>query len=86
MVLRSSASSRNECQESSWGVKGCRRVRLENLPPSVNRLSRENVGTSTSHNAMGVHGLLTGIALTFHLYLVPVSVVISTERLEGKLS
>jgi hypothetical protein len=33
--------------------KGGRRVRLTNLPPFVSRLSRENVGASTSHNRMG---------------------------------
>jgi hypothetical protein len=55
-----SASNRNEYQESSWGVKSGRRVRLTNLPPSVNRLSRANVGSSTSHNPMGLHGLLQG--------------------------
>jgi hypothetical protein len=33
-------------------------VRLTTLPPSVSRLSRENVGASTSHNSMGLHGLL----------------------------
>jgi hypothetical protein len=31
-------------------VKGVRRVRLTTLPPSVSRLSSENVGASTSHN------------------------------------
>jgi hypothetical protein len=38
-------------------VKGGRRVRLTNLPPSVSRMSRENVGASTSHNPKGLHGL-----------------------------
>jgi hypothetical protein len=42
------------------GVNGSRRVRLTTLPPSVSRLSRENVGASTSHNPMGLHGLLQG--------------------------
>jgi hypothetical protein len=36
------------------GVKGGRQVRLTILPPSVSRLSRENVGASTSHNPMGL--------------------------------
>jgi hypothetical protein len=33
---------------------------LTALPPSMSRLSRENVGASTSHNPMGLHGLLQG--------------------------
>jgi hypothetical protein len=37
-----------------------RRVWLTTSPPSVSQLSRENVGTSTSHNPMGLHGLLQG--------------------------
>jgi hypothetical protein len=40
------------------GVKGGRRIRLATLPPSVSRLSRENVGASTSHSPMDLHGLL----------------------------
>jgi hypothetical protein len=50
----------NEYQESPWVIKGGRRVRLTTLPPSVSRWSRENVGASTSHNPMGLHGLLQG--------------------------
>jgi hypothetical protein len=42
------------------GVKGGRRVRLTTLPSPVSRLSRENVGASTSHNPMGLHDLLQG--------------------------
>jgi hypothetical protein len=40
------------------GVKGDWRVRLTNLLPSMSRLSRENMGASTSHNPMCLHGLL----------------------------
>jgi hypothetical protein len=39
------------------GVKGGRFISLT-LPPSVRELSRENEGASTSHNPMGLHGLL----------------------------
>jgi hypothetical protein len=53
-----SASNRNKYQESSWRINGGRRVRLATLTPSVGRLSRENLGTSMSHNPMGLHGLL----------------------------
>jgi hypothetical protein len=52
-------SNRNEYQESSWGVKSDRSVRLTTSPPSVSRLSRQNVGASTSHKPVGFHGLLT---------------------------
>jgi hypothetical protein len=38
-------------------------MRLTTSPPSVSRLSRQNVGASTSHDPMGLHGLLTGTAL-----------------------
>jgi hypothetical protein len=45
-------------------------VRPTNSPPSVNRLSAENVGISRSHNPMGLHGLLEGeLYLTYSLLL-----------------
>jgi hypothetical protein len=42
------------------GVKGGQGVGLTNLPPSVSRVSRQNIGASTSHNPMGLHVLLQG--------------------------
>jgi hypothetical protein len=51
--------NRNEYQGPSCRVKGGRRVWLT-LPPSVSRLSTQNVGASTSYNPMGLHGLLQG--------------------------
>jgi hypothetical protein len=41
------------------GVKGGRLVGLMISPPSVSHCL-ENVGASTSHNPMGLHGLLQG--------------------------
>jgi hypothetical protein len=54
-----SASNRNEHQESSWGVKGGRRVRLTTYR-HLWADCLENVGASTPHNPMGLHGLLQG--------------------------
>jgi hypothetical protein len=55
-----SAFIRNEYQKSSWWVKSGRCVSLTALPPSVSRLSKENVRASTCH------GLLQGyLYLTF---------------------
>jgi hypothetical protein len=39
------------------GDKGRPARKTDNLPPSVSRMSRENMGASTSHNPMGLHGL-----------------------------
>jgi hypothetical protein len=57
-----SASNKNEYQESSWGVKGGRCVRLKTLPPSGSRMFRY-VGATTLHNPTGLHGLLQGYYL-----------------------
>jgi hypothetical protein len=41
---------------STWNLPGGKRPTT--LPPSVSRLTRENVGASMSQNPMGLHGLL----------------------------
>jgi hypothetical protein len=49
------------------GGKGWPTRKADNLTPSVSRLSIENVGASTSHNPMGLHGRLQGW-LSLYLY------------------
>jgi hypothetical protein len=64
-----SACNRNEYQESSWGVKDGRCIRLKTLAPSVSRFSRYNVGASVFHSHADFHGLLQGYL--YFLYLKP---------------
>jgi hypothetical protein len=71
MALGSTQPNRNEYQESSGGLKDGRRVRLTTSLPSVSRLSRENVGASTSYNPMGLHGLLQRELYLFFTWSMP---------------
>jgi hypothetical protein len=79
-----SASKRNEYQESSWGVKGGQRIGMTTSPPSVRRLSKQNVGASTSHNPMGLHGLLQGYLFTLFIVGKENAGYVITRGLSGK--
>jgi hypothetical protein len=63
------------------GVKDGQRVRLRTLPQSVCRLSRQNVGASTSHNHVGLCGLLQRELYFFYLTMLSVSQTIQCRHI-----
>jgi hypothetical protein len=63
-----SASNRNEYQESSWGVKGGRRVRLTDLALSVSQLFRKS-GSLDLSQPYGHPWPVTGITLLFFTFI-----------------
>jgi hypothetical protein len=62
------ASNRNEYQESSWGVKGGRRVRLTTTPPSLSGLSRK-YGSPDVWKPYGSSRPITGVSLLLYIYV-----------------
>jgi hypothetical protein len=60
MALGSTQSLREISTKNLPGSKERPERKADNLRPYVNRLCRENMGASTSHNPMGLHDLLQG--------------------------
>jgi hypothetical protein len=60
MAPRSTQSVTEMSTRNLLGGKVLPARKADTSPPSMSRLSRENVGASTSHNPVGLHGLLQG--------------------------
>jgi hypothetical protein len=70
MALRSTQPLTEMSTRNLHEGKGLPARKADNLTYSVSRLTRQNVGVSTSHNHMGLHSLLTGIVFFFIFYLL----------------
>jgi hypothetical protein len=68
MALDSSQPLTEMSTRNLPGGKGRPARKADNLTPSVSRLSRENIGASTSHNPVGLQGLLQGYIYLFMKY------------------
>jgi hypothetical protein len=76
MVLGSTQSLTEMSTRNLPGGKGRPARKADNLSPSTSRLSRENMGASTSLNPMVLHSLLQVHSFTF--FSICLSVILHT--------